>query len=50
MTSVSKNVYINKLDDILNKKKNTYHGIIKIKPIDIYSRHISSLLQKVTCN
>ena len=27
MTSVSKNVYIDKLDDIPNKHKNTYHNI-----------------------
>ena len=30
MTSVSKNVYIDKLDDIINKYNNTYHTIIKI--------------------
>ena len=26
MTSVSKNVYIDKLDNIVNKCNNTYHG------------------------
>ena len=31
MTSVSKNVYIDKLDDIVNKYNNTYHSTIKIK-------------------
>ena len=35
MTSVSKNVYIDKLDDIVNKYNNTYHRTIKMKPIDI---------------
>ena len=35
MTSVSKNVYMNKLDDIVNEYNNTYHRIIKMKPIDI---------------
>ena len=37
MTSVSKNVYINKLDDIVNEYnyKNTYHRTIKMKPINI---------------
>ena len=35
MTSISKNVYINKLDDIVNKYKNTYHRTIKMKPIDV---------------
>ena len=31
MTSISKNEYLNKLDDIVIKCKNTYPGIIKIK-------------------
>ena len=35
MTSISKNVYINKLDDIVNEYNNTYHTTIKIKPIDV---------------
>ena len=35
MTSVSKNVYIDKLDDIVNKYSNTYHGTIKMKPLDV---------------
>ena len=35
MTSVSKNVYIDKLDDILNEYNNTYHRTIKMKPIDV---------------
>ena len=35
MTSVSINVYIDKLDDILNKYNNTYHSTIKTKRIDI---------------
>ena len=35
MTSISKNVYINKLDDILNEYNNTYHTTIKMKPIDV---------------
>ena len=34
-TSVSKHVYIDKLDDIVNKCNNTYHSIIKMKPIDV---------------
>ena len=37
MTSVSKNVYIDKLDDIVNKYNNTYHSTIKMKPVDIIS-------------
>ena len=36
MTSISKNVYIDKLNDIVNKKyNNTYLTLIKIKPIDV---------------
>ena len=37
MTSVSKNVCIDKLDDIVNKYNNTYHSTIKIKPADVKS-------------
>ena len=35
MTSISKNVYMNKLDDIINEHNNTYHTTIKMKPIDV---------------
>ena len=35
MTSLSKNVYIDKLDDIVNECNITYHREIKIKPADI---------------
>ena len=35
MTSVSKNVYIDKLDDIVNEYNNTYHRTIKTKPVDV---------------
>ena len=35
MTSVSKNVYIDKLDDIVGEYNNTYHRAIKIKPVDV---------------
>ena len=35
MTSISKNAYINKLDDIVNEYNNAYHRIIKMKPIDV---------------
>ena len=37
MTSISKNVYIDELDDIVNKYNNTYHITIKMKPIDVKS-------------
>ena len=35
MTSTSKNVYIDKLDDIVKKYNNTYHTSIKMKPVDV---------------
>ena len=35
MTSVSKNVDIDKLDDIVNEYNNTYHRTIKMKPVDV---------------
>ena len=37
MTSISKNMYINKLDDMVNRYNNTYHSTIKINPADIKS-------------
>ena len=37
MISVSKNVYIDKLDDIVNKHNNPYHSTIKMKPVDVKS-------------
>ena len=35
MTTVSKNVYIDKLDDIVNEYNNTYHTTINMKPVDV---------------
>ena len=35
MTSISKIVYIDKLDDIVNEYYNTYHITIKMKPVDV---------------
>ena len=37
MTSISKNVYIDKLDDAVHKYNNTYHITIRMKPIDVRS-------------
>ena len=37
MTSVSKKLYTDKLDDILNKCNNRYHITIKMKPVDVKS-------------
>ena len=35
MTATSKNVYINKLDDIVNEYNNTYHRTINMKYVDV---------------
>ena len=37
MTWLSRNVYIDKLDYIVNKYRNTYHRTIKMKPINVKS-------------
>ena len=37
MTLISKNVYIKKLHDIVNKYNNTYRNTIKAKPVDVKS-------------
>ena len=35
MTTISKIVYINRLDDIVNEHNNAYHRTIKMKPVDV---------------
>ena len=35
MTAISKNVYTDKLDDIVNEHNNTYHTTIKMKQVDV---------------
>ena len=35
MTTISKNVYFDVLDDVVNKYNNTVHRTIKMKPIDV---------------
>ena len=40
MTSTSKNVYTDKLDDIVNEYNNTYHRTIKMKPVEVKIIHI----------
>ena len=35
MTTISKNVCIDELDDIVNKYNNTNHRIIQMKPVDV---------------
>ena len=42
MTSISKNVYIDKLDNIVNEYSNTYPRTIKMRPIDFkYNTYIN---------
>ena len=48
MSSVSKNVYIDKLDDIVNKYNNTDHDTIKTKLFDIKSStHIEDIIRMI---
>ena len=50
MTSISKNVYINKLDDIMNEYNNAYHRTIKIKPIDVKDNTYINIGKEVNDN
>ena len=45
MTSISKNVYIDKLDDIVNEYNNTYHTTIKMKPVDVKDNTYIDLME-----
>ena len=46
MTSVSQNVYIDTLDDIVIRYNNTYHSTIKVKPFDV-KPHILTLVKRL---
>ena len=46
MTLISKNLYIEKLDHIVNKYNNTYHSTIKMKPVDVRSSTFIDLLKE----
>ena len=35
MTSISKNVYVDKVDDTVNKYSNTYYRTIKVNPVNV---------------
>ena len=48
MTSISKNVYIDKLDDIAKKYNNAYHTSIKMKPVDIKDNTYIGFFKKVS--
>ena len=48
MTPISKNVYINKLDDVVNEYNNTYHRTIKMKPVDVKDNTYIDFEKEVT--
>ena len=47
MTSILKNVYIDKLDDLVIKYNNTYHATIKMKPVDVGPSTLLTLVKKL---
>ena len=47
MTSISKNVYIDKLDNIVNEYNNTYRRTIKMKHIDVKDNTYMNLGKEV---
>ena len=47
-TSISKNVFLDKLDDIVNKYNNTYHKTIEMKPFDVKSNTYIDSTKEVT--
>ena len=46
MNSLSKNVHIDKLDNMANKYNNTYHSTSKMKPVDVKSSTFIDLSKK----
>ena len=47
MTSISKNVYIDKLDDIVNEYNNTKHRTTKMKPVDVKDNATLTLVKRL---
>ena len=47
MTSISKNVHIDKLDDIVDEYNNAYHTTIKMKPIDVKDNTYINIDKKI---
>ena len=50
MTSISKNMYIDKLDDIVNEYNNIKHRTIKIKPTDVKDNTYNDFCKEVNDN
>ena len=46
MTAVPKNVYFDVLNDIVSEYNNTYHKIIKMKPVDVKSDSFAEYIEK----
>ena len=46
MTAISKNVYFDVLNDIVDEYNNTYHKTIKMKPIDVTSDSFAEYNEK----
>ena len=40
-------MYLDKLDDIVNKYNNTYHSTIKMKPVDVKSSTYIDFIKKI---
>ena len=47
MTSISKKVYIDKFDDIVNEYYNAYHRIINMKPTDVKDNTLINIGKEV---
>ena len=47
MTSISKNVYVDKLDDIVIEYNNAHHRTIKMKPIDVKDNTYINIVKEV---
>ena len=46
MTSITKNMYIDKLNDIVNKYNNTYRSTLKMKRVDVKSKTCTDIDRK----
>ena len=47
MTSVSKKMYIDKLDNIVNKYNNTYHSTTKMKSVNLNSNKYNDFNKEI---
>ena len=48
--SVSKHMYIDELDDMVNEYNNTYHNTIKMKPVDVKSNTYTESSKEINNN